>query len=156
MEQTYEIRVERSRLALMLRFLGWIFAGTVITTCIGRFATFFLILAACCGVATEIVLEKMCGSYRVVCITFLEECVKLKFKYREINIFYNDIKEVGKMMMLTQYAPEKGNYQLKIKTKNRSYRFFTPMEDYEKHLDFEQTEFAAVYKAFGKYGVTCN
>ena len=41
MEQTYEIRVERSRLALMLRFLGWIFTGTVITTCIGRFAVVY-------------------------------------------------------------------------------------------------------------------
>ena len=155
MEQSYEVRIEGSRFALLARYFACFFLVMSIMDYIGKYESFFIFLSDVLWAAVEGIVEKIWGSYKIIHITFREKSVTLYLKRKEIEIPYTDIKEVGKTMLITRSNWEKGNYQLKIKTKKRNYRIATPIVDYDKHLDFEDTEFAALYKAFKEHGVKC-
>lgn len=155
MEQSFEVRIAGSRIALLARFFVCFFPAMGIAEYVGKYETFFIFLSFGLWGVLEGIVEKIWGSYKIIQVTFSEEYVTLNLKRKTEKIFYADIKEVGKTMLITRSNWEKGNYQLKIKTKKRSYRFATPIIDYNKHFDFEETEFADLYKAFKEHGVKC-
>lgn len=76
-------------------------------------------------------------------------------KRRKHRIAYKDIKEVEKVMIINRIYDEKGHYRLRIKTGHRSYRFYNPAEEFEKHPDFEETGLAQLYYEFRRHGVKC-
>lgn len=155
MNQKIEIRVEKSHIvdAILLMVLWCV--GLLVTVWIGEISE-----VLCMGVAffLWIIIESVPASWnrpKYVVAIFGEKELILEYAKKRKVIPYADIKEVGKEMVLTQYASEKGNYKVKIKTKKQSYRFLTPADEYEKHLDFEDTKLAEFYYEFRRHGVKC-
>lgn len=87
-------------------------------------------------------------------VIFQENKVIFRRKNRKKEIFYDEIKEVEKMMVINRYHVEKGYYRIKIKTKKGSYAVYSG-EDSDKKLDFLQTDISQIYLEFQKRGVKC-
>ena len=87
-------------------------------------------------------------------VIFQEKKVIFRKQNRKKDIFYDDIKEVEKMMVINRYHVEKGYYRIKIKTKKGSYAVYSG-EDSDKQLDFLQTDISRIYLEFQKRGIKC-
>ena len=85
---------------------------------------------------------------------FLKEKVILQRRNWKREIFYADIKEVEKIMVINRFHEEKGYYRVKIKTKKRSYAMYSG-EDSREQLDFSQTGISRVYYEFQNRGIKC-
>lgn len=114
------------------------------------FGIFFVVV-----VTGECLIEKYTQNTRQLNAEFQVDRVVLTINGKAKILLYEDIIEVQKTMKITRYNTEKGSYRIKVKTKRGSYRFYTPSEDYEMHLNFEETELASLYKTFGEYGIKC-
>lgn len=71
------------------------------------------------------------------------------------TIYYGDISEVSKIMVINKTYSDKGYYRVKIKNKGKKYVIYSTADEYEKHLDFEQTELSRLYFEFKARGVKC-
>lgn len=72
------------------------------------------------------------------------------------TIFYEDISEVSKVMVLNNRTyTDKGHYKMKIKNKGKWYVIYSTEDEYKKHFDFEQTELSILYFEFKARGVKC-
>jgi hypothetical protein len=59
-------------------------------------------------------------------------------------------------MLINRTYTEKGKYQLKIKSRGKSSLIFESVDqEYEQHLDFEETELSALYDACKSIGIKC-
>lgn len=85
-------------------------------------------------------------------VIFQNEKVIFRKGTQEKEIFYADIKEVEKIMVINRYHGEKGYYRVKIKMKKRSYALYSG-EDSGKQLDFSQTGISKVYFEFQNRGI---
>ena len=70
------------------------------------------------------------------------------------DIYYKDIKEVEKTMIINRYHLEKGYYRVKIKTSGMAYTIYSG-EDTGKCLDFAEVGVAEVYHEFQVRGIKC-
>lgn len=87
-------------------------------------------------------------------VLFQKDKVVFRRGKRESEIFYADITEVQKIMVINRYHVEKGYYRVKIKMKMRSYTMYSG-EDSNKQLDFSQTDINKVYLEFQSRGIKC-
>lgn len=100
--------------------------------------------------------EKRTGGRMQLDITFLQDSVKLFIKGREYRITYDTVTEVSKIMVIDRMHDQKGCYRMKIKCHGRSnLEFETTQQEYEKHLDFEETELFLFYDACRQAGLKC-
>lgn len=111
----------------------------------------FLLVA----VVGECLLEKYAKKTRTLEVEFQEAQVVFGIGGKVKVLLYKEIIEVQKIMKITRFISEKGYYRVRVKTKRGSICFYTLPEEYEKHLDFEKTELAAVYNGFREHGVKC-
>lgn len=89
-------------------------------------------------------------------VSFLSDAVKILANGREYIVEYDEIAEVDKMMVIDRIHDEKGCYKMKIKCHGRSsLEFETTAQEYEKHLDFEDTELFIFYDACKRAGIKC-
>lgn len=72
------------------------------------------------------------------------------------KIYYSEILAVEKNMVISSKEhPEKGYYRVKIKCKGRNYMIYSTQDEYNRHLDFEDTELSKVYFEFETRGIKC-
>lgn len=89
-------------------------------------------------------------------IAFLQDSVRLFIKGKEYQIPYDTVSEVSKIMVIDRTHDQKGCYRMKIKCHGRSnLEFETTQQEYEKHLDFEETELFLFYDACRQAGLKC-
>lgn len=87
---------------------------------------------------------------------YYHDRVVLRKEKSSRTIFYEDISEVSKIMILTSKTyTDKGHYKMKIKNKGKWYVICSTEDEYKKHLDFEQTELSTLYFEFKARGVKC-
>ena len=85
-----------------------------------------------------------------------QDAVKLLIKGREYRITYDTVTEVSKVMVIDRMHDQKGCYRMKIKCRGRSnLEFETTQQEYEEHLDFEETGLAVFYNACKEAGLKC-
>lgn len=99
--------------------------------------------------------ESYFPNVQVLQAKFYHDRVILKKGKANRSIYYKDISEVGKIMILTKERSEKGYYRVKIKNRGRSYVIYSTADEYEKHLNFEQTELSKLYLELKARGVKC-
>ena len=74
-----------------------------------------------------------------------------------MDIPYDEILYVEKIMVMSRFATEEGRYRLRIMRKgNMRITFITPDSDYKLHKRFKETELSQIYHAFKKRGIKCN
>lgn len=95
------------------------------------------------------------GSFteEVIAIFKENEVVFIRNK-KERVIPYAKIKNVVKIMVMSQYRTENGYYKVSVRVKGKNYVLFSG-EDADKHLDFEQTEISKIYYEFKNRGILC-
>lgn len=153
MEQRIAIRAERSHTRDIILYLILIALGIWVA---GMGNNAYLILAMIIlWLALEFLDERFFPQTQIIEAVFLEDEVTFHKKRQKVTIKYSDIKEVEKFMVINRTYEEKGHYRIRIKAKHRSLRFYNPVAEYEKHLDFEQTEVYELYKEFRHRGVKC-
>ncbi len=86
---------------------------------------------------------------------FTNEYVVLKKKNSKRTIYYNDIIEVQKIMILNRMHEEKGYYRVRVKCKGRDYVLYSTETEYDKHMDFDEVEVSEIYFELKKRGVKC-
>ena len=88
--------------------------------------------------------------------TFSQDYVLLKRGKKATKIYYCDIREVEKIMVMrSQTYQEKGYYRVRIKMKGKNYVMYSTSDEYEHHLDFEETELSQLYFEFENRGIKC-
>lgn len=89
-------------------------------------------------------------------VLFQEDALKLSIYGKTYVIEYDKITEVSKRMMIDRFYDQKGCYRIKLHCRGRSDLVFeTIPQEYEKHLDFEQTQLFVFYEACQKAGLKC-
>ncbi len=73
----------------------------------------------------------------------------------EKTIYYNDIAEVQKTMILNRMHEEKGYYRMRVKHKGGCYVLYSTEKEYDERLDFEQVELSDLYFELKRRGVKC-
>lgn len=100
--------------------------------------------------------EKRTNGVMCLKVSFLSDNVNILINGREYTVKYDEIAEVDKMMVIDRIHDEKGCYRMKIKCHGRgSLEFETTAQEYEKHLDFEDTELFVFYDACKRAGIKC-
>ena len=100
--------------------------------------------------------EKRTNGVMCLEVSFLSDAIKILINGREYAVKYDEIAEVDKMMVIDRIHDEKGCYRMKIKCHGRSsLEFETTAQEYEKHLDFEDTELFVFYDACKRAGIKC-
>ena len=107
----------------------------------------------CCFAISK--LDKNVPHIQKIEVNFREDSVLISKGTKEYVIQYKDIVEVQKIMVINHYNLDNGNYRVKIKCKGRNQMFYSTREEYEKHLDFEQTEISKMYFEFKARGIKC-
>lgn len=147
------IRVERSRMRDIILCLVLIALGIWVAYMGNNSYLIFAMMIL--WIVLDVLDERIFPQTNIWEVVFREEEVTFYKKKRKISIRYSDIKEVEKFMVINRTYEEKGHYRIKIKAKNKKLRFYTPVAEYEKHLDFEQTEFYKLYNEFRHRGIKC-
>ncbi len=89
-------------------------------------------------------------------IMFSQKKLEITINGRQYIRNISDITEVRKVMLINRIYTEKGKYQLKIKSRGkRSLIFESADQEYEQHLDFEETGLSALYDACKNIGIKC-
>ncbi len=100
--------------------------------------------------------EKRTNGVMQLDISFLNDAVRILANDSEYIVKYDEITQINKMMVIDRVHGEKGCYRIKIKCHGRSsLEFETTRQEYEKHLDFEDTELFIFYDACKKAGLKC-
>lgn len=86
----------------------------------------------------------------------LDDTMKIQVGNKCWTIPYADIKEISKRMIIDRGYQEKGHYRVKVKRHHHlSLVFETTEDEYEKRMDFEETELYQFYDACRTRGVKC-
>ena len=89
-------------------------------------------------------------------ILISQEKLEININGRQYIRNISDITEVRKVMLINRIYTEKGKYQLKIKSRGKSSLIFESADqEYEQHLDFEETGLSALYDACKSIGIKC-
>ena len=118
----------------------------------------FLLSALIFGGRFGGVLEnKLGGRGQELGVMLEEDFVRLEQGRWRWVVPYREIVEVGKIMVINnRFYTEKGKYRIKIKRKgHRALVFLSTWEEYNKHLDFEDTELSRLYYGLKGHGVKC-
>lgn len=101
--------------------------------------------------------EKKTKGVMKISVTMTDDYMELTAKKKKWIIYYKDITEIRKQMMITPRTyEEKGHYKLKIIMRHKPALVFESTgEEYEKRSDFEETELYTLYKACKKQGIKC-
>ena len=112
-----------------------------------------ILIIACCLLHK---VEPCFPNIQVLQVDYYYDRVVLRKEKSSRTIFYEDISEVSKVMVLNSRTyTDKGYYKMKIKNKGKSYVIYSTEDEYKKHLDFEQTELSNLYFEFKVRGVKC-
>lgn len=89
-------------------------------------------------------------------LQFDSDAIRLNVNRRQHVVRYHDITEVRKIMVIDRTHTEKGCYRMTIKCRGKgSLEFETTQQEYEAHLDFEETGLAAFYNTCKEAGLKC-
>ena len=93
---------------------------------------------------------------QVLKATFAQQFVMFEKGRSRRKICYDEILAIEKIMVISSKEhPEKGYYRVKIKCKGRNYVIYSTQDEYNRHLDFEDTELSKVYFEFETRGIKC-
>lgn len=100
--------------------------------------------------------EKKTNGVMKLAARFFDDSLQIMVYGKEYIVKYSDIKEVCKIMLIDRVHTEKGYYRIKIKCHGRfNIEFESTGQEYEKHLDFEDTELFVFYAECMKAGLKC-
>ena len=89
-------------------------------------------------------------------LRFDSDAIRLNVNRRQHLVRYHDITEVHKIMVIDRTHTEKGCYRMTINRHGKSsLEFETTQQEYEEHLDFEETGIAVFYNACKEAGLKC-
>ena len=155
MPVTHKIRIAKGRyISMLIMTPGFLICYLMMQITQNPIVAIVSLLVAVC--ATIVILDKVFHfeySYNMIA-NFFDDRVELIRGRRRDVIAYADIKEVSKKMIIDRSHEEQGYYNVRIKTKNRVYSFFSG-ENYELHLKFEKTDLCKLYLEFDDNGVKC-
>lgn len=86
---------------------------------------------------------------------FYDEYVLLKKSKSIRKIYYSDIREVEKIMVINRMNIDKGYYRVKIKCKRKNYVVYSTSDEHRQQLDFEDTGISELYFELKRRGVKC-
>ena len=116
-------------------------------------AFFIALLIVCVYYALR---EKRTKGEMQLKLQFDNDAIRLNVNRRQHVVRYHDITEVRKIMVIDRTHTEKGCYRMTIKCRGKgSLEFETTQQEYEAHLDFEETGLAAFYNACKEAGLKC-
>lgn len=160
-DRNYKVIVERmNRLQTILLLWGitfvayaisWLFETKLGIVVRGEIILLVIIIGLC---FLTVKLERFFPSVAELEVEFKQEEVVFRRGRKKRTIFYRNIREVEKIMIITQYHSEKGYYRVRIKTEGRPYTLYSG-EDSNKELDFEETGLSKIYFEFQNRGVKC-
>lgn len=119
---------------------------------IKREVILLLLIVGMCFLLTKF--ERLFPATEILEVEFGEENVTFIRGKKKRSIFYRDIKEVVKMMIINRYYSDKGYYRVKIKTKRRAHVMYSG-EDSNERLDFTEVGLSKIYLEFQNRGVKC-
>lgn len=100
--------------------------------------------------------ERRTGGVMQITVHFGSDCMKFVINDKNDTVAYDQICEVCKIMVIDRVHDKKGYYRLKIKCRDRgNLEFETTEQEYETHLDFEETGLFALYSACRQAGLKC-
>ena len=163
-DKTYRITVEKSyRLWASTLFIIWFGCPIGILVLLERkwditsipleVLMLIMLIIACCLLHK---VEPHFPNVQVLQADYYHDRVVLQKEKSSRTIFYEDISEVSKIMILNSKTyTDKGHYKVKIKNKGKTYVIYSTEDEYKKHLDFEQTELSTLYFEFKGRAVKC-
>lgn len=100
--------------------------------------------------------EKRTGGVMQITVHFGSDSMIFVINDTNNTVAYDQICEVCKIMVIDRVHDKKGYYRLKIKCRDRgNLEFETTEQEYEAHLDFEETGLFALYSACRQAGIKC-
>ncbi|MBE5880373.1 MAG: hypothetical protein E7288_10440 [Lachnospiraceae bacterium] len=117
----------------------------------GEIILLFLVAIICFLLAK---FEKFFPTTEILEVVFDADQVTFIRRKRKRSIFYRDIKEVEKMMIINRYHSDKGYYRVKIKAKGCTYAMYSG-EDSNARLDFAEVGLSKIYAEFQNRDVKC-
>ena len=160
-EKRFEICVERmNRIQIFLVCMAVILAAYGISAFLERVAgitvkgeiILLFLVAIICFLLTKF--EKFFHTTEILQVVFGADKVTLIRGKRKRSIFYSNIKEVEKMMIINRYHSDKGYYRVKIKAKGCTYAMYSG-EDTNARFDFSEVGLSKIYTEFQNRGVKC-
>ena len=160
-DKRFEVCVERmNRIEIFLVCMAVILAAYGIGAFLERVAgitvkgeiILLFLVAIICFLLTKF--EKFFHTTEILQVVFGADKVTLIRGKRKRSIFYSNIKEVEKMMIINRYHSDKGYYRVKIKAKGYSYAMYSG-EDSNVRLDFAEVGLSKIYAEFQSRGVKC-
>ena len=160
-EKRFEVCVERmNRIQIFLVCMAVILAAYGISaflehiagiTIRGEIILLFLVAALCFLLAK---FEKFFPATEILHVVFSADKVTIIRGKKKRCIFYSDIKEVEKMMIINRYHSDKGYYRVKIKAKGGTYAMYSG-EDSNARLDFAEVGLSKICAEFQNRGIKC-
>ena len=160
-EKRFEICVERmNRIEIFLVCMAVILAAYGISAFLKRVAgitvkgeiILLFLVAVICFLLTKF--EKFFPTTEILQVVFGADKVTFIRGKRKRSIFYSNMKEVEKMMIINRYHSDKGYYRVKIKTKGCTYAMYSG-EDTNARFDFSEVGLSKIYTEFQNRGVKC-
>jgi len=111
-----------------------------------------LLVAVICFLSAKF--EKLFPLTEILGVVFGADKVTFIRGKRKRSIFYRDIKEVEKLMIINRYHSDKGYYRVKIKAKGSTYTMYSG-EDTNARFDFSEVGLSKIYAEFQARGMKC-
>lgn len=100
--------------------------------------------------------EKRTAGVMMVRVNIDDDRLQLAIGSKKYLRDLSDIKEIRKTMIIDRIHNEKGKYRIKVCCHGKGTWIFESTEqEYEKHLDFENTELYRFYDACRSVGIKC-
>ncbi len=160
-DKRFEVCVERmNRIQIFLVCMTVVLVAYGISTFLERIAgitvkgeiILLFLVAIICFVLTKF--EKYFPTTEMAEVVFRADKVTFIRGKRKRSIFYDDIKEVEKMMIINRYHSDKGYYRVKLKAKGGTYAMYSG-ENSNENLDFSEVGLSKIYAEFQNRGVKC-
>lgn len=159
---------KRGRLHAVLLFLGCyglqfivyglliqvgVFSGSKMESYLPEIAVVSSVLLVC---LYYFIREKRTGGVMQITVHFGSDSMIFVINDTNNTVAYDQICEVCKIMVIDRVHDKKGYYRLKIKCRDRgNLEFDTTEQEYEAHLDFEETGLFVLYSACRQAGLKC-
>ena len=132
---------------------GGVFSGNKMESYLPEIAVASSLLLVCLYYFMR---ERRTGGVMQITVHFWSDCMKFVINDKNDTVAYDQICEVCKIMVIDRVHDKKGYYRLKIKCRDRgNLEFETTEQEYEAHLDFEETGLFALYSACRQAGLKC-
>lgn len=130
-----------------------VFSGSKMESYLPEIAVVSSVLLVC---LYYFIREKRTGGVMQITVHFGSDSMIFVINDTNNTVAYDQICEVCKIMVIDRVHDKKGYYRLKIKCRDRgNLEFDTTEQEYEAHLDFEETGLFVLYSACRQAGLKC-